>query len=75
MQICVDENGSRHVQMRSLRERIKELHAAHDAQIGIVEEKYNQLLRQIEDYHQSLSEVMVMEPSLSVPAVTLRYST
>lgn len=60
------------MQMRSLRERIKELHAAHDAQIGIVEDKYNQLLRQIEDYHQSLSGVMVMEPRLSVPAVTMR---
>ena len=58
--------------MRSLRERIKELHAAHDAQIGVVEEKYHQLLRQIDDYHQSLSGAMLMEPNASVPAVTLR---
>ena len=58
--------------MRSLRERMKEMQASHEAQIGMVVEKYQQLKRQIEDYHQSLEAVMVPEPDAIVRAISLR---
>lgn len=56
--------------MRQLRERIKELHASHEAQINIVVEKYRQLRRQIDDYHQSLEGVMIVPTTDSSPAVS-----
>ena len=59
------------LQMRQLRERIKELHASHEAQINIVVEKYQQLKTQINDYHQSLFDVMDVKPDSRDPTATL----
>jgi hypothetical protein len=44
--------------MRSLRERIGELRAAHDAQISGVLERYDGLCRQVDEYHASLEQAM-----------------
>lgn len=60
------------MQMRSLRERIKELQTSHAAQISMVVEKYQLLKQQIEDYHRKLEAVMVTEPETTVRAISLR---
>jgi len=60
------------MQMRSLRERIKELQASHVAQISVVVDKFHQLKRQITEYHQTLDSAMALEPTAAVRAATLR---
>ena len=61
------------VQMRSLREKIKEMQSSHEAQIGIVLEKFQMLRNQISEYHETLEAAMVLpEHTGAVRAVTLR---
>ena len=52
-----------HLQMRLLREKIKELQSQHEAHISVVLEKYQQLKLQIGEYHESLEVAMVVPDS------------
>lgn len=42
------------MQMRTLRDRMKELQNNHDIQVSIVLQKYQSLRRQVQDYHELL---------------------
>lgn len=46
------------MQMRTLRDRMKELQHNHDAQLSIVLQKYQSLRRQVQDYHELLEAAM-----------------
>lgn len=71
MEIHAAFDGNLDVQMRSLRERMKELRASHEAQIGFVLEKYQDLVRQIDIYHHNLEAVMTTEP-ITAKAIILQ---
>lgn len=70
------------LQMRTLRERMKELQNNHDAQVSIVLEKYQQLRQQVQEYHELLeaaiaptnsrNSVDTNSLSSAVKAITLR---
>ena len=70
------------MQMRTLRDRMKELQNNHDAQVSIVLQKYQSLRRQVQDYHEQLETAIASANSSrgnetaslasAVKAITLR---
>jgi len=59
------------LQMRTLRERMKELQNNHDAQVSIVLEKYQSLRRQVQQYHELLEAATAPTPSNDVDTASL----
>ena len=69
------------MQMRALRERMKELQSNHDAQVSHVLERYHSLRQQVQAYHKQLqaatnsaqsSDAETAALSSAVKAITLR---
>ena len=61
------------MQMRALRERMKELHSNHDAQVSHVLERYQSLRQQVQAYHKQLQEAT--DPAQSNEAETAALSS
>ena len=59
------------LQMRTLRERMKEVQNNHDAQVSIVLEKYQSLRRQVQQYHELLEAAIASTPSNDVDTASL----
>ena len=70
------------MQMRTLRERMKEMQSSHDAQVALVRGKYQSLRNRVQDYHEQLQAAIVTandSPSIdtaslssAVKAISLR---
>ena len=58
------------IQMRTLKERMKELQNNHDVQVSIVLEKYQSLRQQVQEYHELL-EAAITPTSRSVDTASL----
>ena len=59
------------MQMRTLRDRMKELQNNHDAQVSIVLEKYQNLRQQVQDYHELLQGAIAPAQSSSIDTASL----
>ena len=59
------------IQMRTLKERMKELQNNHDAQVSVVLEKYQSLRRQVQYYHELLEAAIAPINSKSVDTASL----
>ena len=70
------------MQMRTLRDRMKEVQNNHDAQVSIVLQKYRSLRQQVQEYHEQLEAAITPANSSrgndtaslvsAVKAITLR---